>query len=297
MNKLLLACLFWGLCCCAYADKALVWQVKKIPMQTSNGLITLEALLLTPEDNKAHPVVLINHGSPRNAQERRLMKASNYLAMAKVFAQRGYSVALVLRRGYGSSGGGWAESYGDCSAPNYLHAAQAGVEDLHAVLAYLNQIPAFDTHNILVVGYSAGGFASLAFTAFNPPAGLRAAIVFAPGRGSYAADKVCQAQSLLAAFAQFGKSSRIPILWVSAENDHFFNPKLSRQFFDAFTQNGGQARFFLAPAFAQEGHFLFSNAGIPQWRPIVDEFLKPEALTAFFYPNPGHSSWWTGLSQ
>jgi len=264
---------FFSLTLTSYAKSSLVWQIKRIPMQTHQGQITLEALLVTPQDQQKHPIALINHGSPRNAKERLTMDALYYLPIAKKFAQRGYAVAFVLRRGYGSSGGGWAEGYGKCNYPNYLQAAHASAEDLHAVIRYLKQLPSFDTNNILAVGYSAGGFATLALSAFNPPQGLKAAIVFAPGRGSYASEKICKKNKLITAFSKLGKTSRVPMLWVYAENDHFFTPKLAHELFAGFIRSGGRAIFLSAPAFGKEGHFLFSNAGIAKWVPIVDKFL------------------------
>jgi hypothetical protein len=36
--------------------------------------------------------------------------------------------------------------------------------------------------------------------------------------------------------------------------------------------------FIKAPPFGTDGHFLFSLSGIPQWTPMVDEFLKTQNL-------------------
>ncbi|RUR05081.1 S9 family peptidase [Legionella sp. km772] len=273
MKRLVSLLFFLSLSLAASAKSSIIWQIKSIPMQTTKGQIFLEALLVTPGDQQQHPVVLINHGSPRDAKERSLMSALAYLPIAKQFALRGYAVAVVLRRGYGRSGGGWVEAYDRCSHPDYLRAAHAAAEDLRAVIQYLGQLPAFDCTNIVAVGYSAGGFATLALTAFKPPKGLKAAVVFAPGRGSYAPEKICEPQRLIAAFAQLGKTSRIPMLWIYAKNDHFFNPKLAKSLFAAFTANGGKAQFLSAKAFAKEGHFLFSTAGISRWTVIVDNYL------------------------
>jgi hypothetical protein len=38
---------------------------------------------------------------------------------------------------------------------------------------------------------------------------------------------------LVRAFAQFGKISRVPMLWVYALNDHYFGPGLAAQFYRA----------------------------------------------------------------
>lgn len=129
------------------------------------------------------------------------------------------------------------------------------------------------------VGVSAGAFASIALTA-DPPPGLAAAIAFAPGRGSRNADEVCGEKQLVAAFAAFGRTSRTPLLWVSAPNDHFFGPRLVSDFTGAFSKAGGQLTFVAAPAFGDDGHSLFSSAsGMPIWTPMVDRFLADNKLT------------------
>jgi hypothetical protein len=70
------------------------------------------------------------------------------------------------------------------------------------------------------------------------------------------------------------------MLWVYAANDHFFSPALAQQFKAAFTAGGGNADLVTAPAFGEDGHGLFSPAGIPVWTGYVDAFLKLQNLTA-----------------
>ncbi|VEB38054.1 serine aminopeptidase domain-containing protein [Legionella cherrii] len=260
------------------AYSTLIWKETYLPMNTANGPVKLEALLVFSDDKIKHPLALISHGSPRNPQDRPNMTALSYLPIAYEFARRGYSVAVVLRRGYGSSGGGWAEGLGSCNNPNYMKAAQSAVEDLNASVDFLGTLKQFDTSKFIAVGVSAGGFASIALTALNPPPGLKAVINFAGGRGSSSDNKVCNENALISTFAQFGKGSKVPTLWIYAKNDHFFNPQLAKKLFTAFTGAGGNAVFIQANSFGKEGHFLFSKAGIPQWAPMVDLFLKSNQL-------------------
>lgn len=262
-----------------FANSSLIWQETQIPVNTHQGPVKLETLLVYPNDGAKHPIALISHGSPRSASDRPRMSALYYLPIAYEFARRGYAVAVVLRRGYGTSGGGWAEGLGACPHPDYIKAAQAASDDLHSAVNYLRTLKQFDANQIIAVGFSAGGFATLAFTAFNPPTGLKAAISFAGGRGSLSNDNVCSTDALISAFGVFGKTSRVPTLWVYAQNDHFFNPELAQKLLTAFTKTGGNATFIRAKAFGKEGHFLFSQAGIPRWTPLVDNFLKNHNLT------------------
>jgi dienelactone hydrolase len=129
---------------------------------------------------------------------------------------------------------------------------------------------------MIAVGHSAGGFATVALTA-DPPSGLAAAISFAGGRGSRNDDDVCQADDLVSTFGALGRTSRIPMLWVYAQNDQSFGPALAWRMFQAFTAAGGKAEFVAAPAFGQDGHTLFS-AGVTDWPATVDGFLASRHL-------------------
>jgi dienelactone hydrolase len=277
-HQLVCCCiLFFSLFNLALADTQISYQEIRIPMAeaASHGL---ETLLVWPNDSAPHPLALISHGSPRDPNMRIKMSAISYLPIAMEFARRGFAVAVVMRRGYASSGGGWVEGTGSCAAPDYQHAAMAASKDLHTAIAYLNTLPQFDTKKILAVGISAGGFSTVALTADHPPVGLVAAISFAGGRGSKSNDNVCKADSLVDTFGELGKTSRTPMLWVYSENDHFFNPALAGRMHAAFIKNGGEAKLMMVAPYGTEGHFLFSTAGIPRWTPLVDDFLQSQNL-------------------
>jgi dienelactone hydrolase len=240
--------------------------------------VNLEAIVLRPDDGQPHPLAVINHGSPRLASDRPTMSPYGIWAQARAFARRGWVAVAFLRRGYGASEGTWAESYGSCSSPDYATAGRAGASDIAAVAKFMSGEPYVGKGKWISVGYSAGGFATVALTA-DPPHDLAAAISFAPGRGSTSADTVCGEKQLVSAFAEYGKTSRVPLLWVSAENDHFFGPRLVSQLTSAFSDAGGKVTLVETPPFGDDGHGLFSAAGgIPVWSPIVDGFLKSNDL-------------------
>ena len=106
-------------------------------------------------------------------------------------------------------------------------AASQSASDLRAAIEAMRSRTDVSTNGMIAVGVSAGGFASLALTA-DPPPGLAAAINFAGGRGSRADNDVCD-EALVRAFATLGKTSRIPTLWIYAQNDKFFGPELVRR--------------------------------------------------------------------
>jgi hypothetical protein len=79
---------------------------------------------------------------------------------------------------------------------------------------------------------------------------------------------------------QMGTTSRTPMLWVYAKNDSFFGPALAHRFRDAFVAGGGKVTFVDAPAFGNDGHFLFSVDSVSRWTPYVDNFLRTQKLPA-----------------
>jgi dienelactone hydrolase len=255
----------------------------RIPMPAA-GDRGLEALLIKPDVPGRLPLALVNHGSPRNAADRLEMTPQGLERSAIEFVRRGFAVVLVMRRGFGASGGGFAENAGPCANSDFNKAAAASVADLRAVIAHLSKRPDIDASRIISVGVSAGGFASTALSAENPP-GLVAAINFAGGRGSPRDDEVCSPDRLVDTFATFGKRSRVPMLWVYAENDRYFGPMISRRFHEAFTNEGGRAEFVMAPPFDRDGHALFGG-NIPGWTPYVDAFLKKQNLVLRDTPMP-----------
>jgi dienelactone hydrolase len=238
----------------------------------------LEALLVRPSDPGRYPLALLAHGSPRAASDRPNMTPLAMLPQALEFARRGWAAVVVMRRGYGDSDGGWAETFGRCDNPNYIAAGTAGAADLKLALDFISHRQDIDPSHMIAVGVSAGGFATVALAA-DPPPGLVAAISFAGGRGSLQDDQVCHPDRLVEAFRTFGKRSRLPMLWVYAENDRFFGPALAKQLDSAFAGAGGRVDFIAAPAFGTDGHSLFSPSGIPAWTPYVDTFLKQQNLT------------------
>jgi len=243
-----------------------------------SGKKGLEAVMVRPNDNAPHPLALLTHGTPRDPQERSQMTPLRWLPQAREFARRGWTAVVVMRRGYGDSGGGYEEDAHACGRfPDYTGATKESVKDLREAAEYLRARPEVDPSHMISIGVSTGGLAMVGLAA-DPPAGLLAAISFAGGRGSNAPDHVCNPEALVGTFGDFGKHAKVPMLWIYAENDHYFGPALARAFYEAFTRSGGKATFIAAGPFGDDGHGLFSLRGIPIWTPMVDEFLKSQNL-------------------
>jgi dienelactone hydrolase len=260
--------------------EALRQDALKIPAMIAgrSSSVELEAIVVRPDDGQPHPLAILNHGSPRLPEQRPKMSPYGMWAQAVAFARRGWIAVAFLRRGYGESGGSWAENYGSCANPDYAGAGRTGASDIAAVARFMRAQPYVSKAKWISVGVSAGGLATIALTA-DPPPDLAAAISFAPGRGSSGPDTVCSENRLIAAFADYGRTSRIPVLWVSAENDHFFGPRLVAQLTAAFTKGGGAVTYVATAPFSDDGHKLFSAVeGMPIWSPIVDRFLLANKL-------------------
>lgn len=264
------------------ATAAFIQEPLRIPISAS---VSLEALLVRPDEPGRYPLALITHGSPRTTTDRPNMTPLAMLPQALEFARRGWAAVVVMRQGYGASGGGWAETYGTCAEPDYVAAGTAGAADLRMAAKFLARRPDIDGSHTVAIGVSAGGFAIVALTA-DPPAGLVAAINFAGGRGSLEDFQTCREDRLVEAYRVFGTRSRIPMLWVYAENDHFFGPKLAQEFRKVFVGSGGIVDFVAAPEFGTDGHGLFSATGIPVWSGSVDAFLKQQNLVMRTTPLP-----------
>lgn len=248
----------------------------RIPMAEA-GPQGLEAFLVRPAGTKRYPLALLSHGSPRSFDDRATMSAHKYYGIALEYAQRGFAALIVMRRGYGTSPGGRVDSVGGCARAAYLPAAAVAVADLRAAIDAMARRPDVTTTGMIAAGQSAGGLATIALTAQALP-GLVAAINFAGGRGSRDDDDVCNPDGLVQAFTSFGKTSRVPTLWVYATNDSYFGPDLARRLHDGFRSSGGNATFVAAPPYGDDGHYLYSVTGRPQWTPYVDAFLRERGL-------------------
>jgi dienelactone hydrolase len=246
----------------------------------------LAAVMVRAADNAPHPLALMTHGVPRDASERAEMTPLAMIPQAREFARRGWTAVIVERQGFGDSGGRYAEEEHVCgSSPDFVTPVEASANQLREAALYLAARPEVNPSRMIGVGVSAGGLAMVALSG-NPPPGMVAAISFAGGRGSNAPDHVCGAETLANTFGYWGRRSKVPMLWVYATNDHFFGPQLAQSFYAAFTENGGDASLVMAPAFEDDGHKLFSLAGIPLWTPMVDAFLMNHGLVLRDAPLP-----------
>ena len=239
------------------------------------GGALMDATVFRPPGEARAPLVVVNHGSPANSSERPRMTRPRFTAISSYFVSRGYVVALPQRRGYGATGGHWAEDYGRCDSPDYFHAGLATAADIKAAIDYMGAQAFVAPGRTVVVGQSAGGWGTLALSSLNPP-GVSAMIDFAGGRGGHQpVVGNCSPGDLVKAAGRYGATARVPLLWITTANDSFFEPGLVARMVTAYNGAGGQAIHKALGAFGKDGHSLAgSDAGAGIWEPLVGDFMK-----------------------
>ena len=246
-----------------------------------DGRYSLAVHILRPRGKGPFGAVILNHGAPLDAAARQEESAELLLHTATTFAQRGYAVFMPLRRGFGASGGHYAEDPGSCADPDFRRGERAAAADVLAAYHYARKRPYVDGERMILAGQSAGGVASV-YAAAQQPEGLAAVLAFAAGRGSDPSGPVgvpCSADRLAEVFGELGRAVRAPVLLYYAENDLYFGPDISRRWYSQFKAGGAPAEYVLQPPFGANGHFVFTDkAGVDLWLPVVDQFLNRHGI-------------------
>lgn len=236
-----------------------------------NKQLMLEGTMYRPSGNGPFPLAVLNHGSPRKASDRRDRTRERYVQQSAWFVAHGFAVVIPMRRGYAASEGDWAEGGGPCDRSNWHLAGRESAKDIRAAVEFMQARPFVDRTRVLLVGQSAGGFGALALAAEGVE-GLKGVINFSGGRGSRQAGKNCSPQSLVTSMGGFGRTMKVPTLWIYAENDSYFPPPLVKEMHSAFRKTGGDGELVLLPPFGTDGHLMFSR-GMMVWAPLVERFL------------------------
>jgi dienelactone hydrolase len=243
------------------------------------------AYVVRPVGDGPFPLAIMNHGVSLDPIQRSFFPLVEFRDAAKWFARRGYFVVAPVGTGYGASAidiperglyGPFFSKVGKCSNPNFRDAGLAVAQVDLWIIDFLAAEKRITPKDVVVVGQSAGAWASIALSSLNPPQ-VGAIIAFAGGRGGRVGGKPnnnCAPDKLVEATMDFGRTSRVPMLWIYIENDTFFGPALSKRMHEAFTSAGGKAQYHLVPPFGDEGHFFIGSPNaIPIWSPLVSRFL------------------------
>jgi dienelactone hydrolase len=271
------------LVCPAMADTVLPGLVQEkllLPIALPDGSqVKLEAMVVRPDRRERFPLVVLVHGTIRATGEalRNAMaqqSPADLLGPAVAFAQRGYATVSIMRRGFGRSEGLFAEALsGTCDNRDYLAVGRIAADDVTGTVVALRGEPWVDPDRVLLLGHSTGGFAVTAAAA-NNPAGVVGILNFAGGHGSAGPDRVCSPDHLVEDTGIFGRTTRVPALWIYSENDHFIPAALGRRMFEAYAAAGAPAQLQVLPPFGVEGHPMPVTGPAELWWPSVETFLN-----------------------
>jgi dienelactone hydrolase len=279
---------------CATARARIVEDSIEVPVRILNsrgGQVERQMHVSLFHENKApkpYPVAVLNHGRSGYAAERAALRTGPYAPAARWLAGFGFMVAVPVRVGYGETGGEDVEDSGPCNHKNYRPGFEAAAAQTLAVLEELRKRGDIAKDRAIVVGQSYGGTTAITIAARSPP-GLQGAINFAGGGGGGPKShpqRPCAEPLIKRLFASYGKTARIPTLWIYSENDMYFGPKFPPEWFNAFKASGGNGEFVMFPPVSDNGHLTFSR-GTRLWEPRVQKFLASLGYTPLSRVRPG----------
>lgn len=270
-------------------SNSLVEEQTFLTVKNGDKSYRLEAVIVKPANASGRlPVALITHGKDR-ALGMTAQRAGWMLPQARDMAYRGYLAVAVVRRGYGLSDGtpGIAPSgpFVSCQQQDFEKAFDAEAEDLEAALRVIAERPDADGNRMIAMGPSVGGATVLALAA-RAPKGLVAAINVSGGMHVSSGGGTCGFEGPLAkAMGTLGSRTRVPTLWLYAENDKLFGPELVRSMHAAYTAANGKATLKMFGPLGEDGHALFAVAqGRLQYLTELDRFLRAQNLPTWTGP-------------
>jgi dienelactone hydrolase len=165
-----------------------------------------------------------------------------------------------------------------CENPDLVRGFDIEADDLDGALKALRVRPDADVSRVIAIGQSLGGGTVLAYAA-RKPAGLLGVVNVSGGAWRADGSRVCDHADLVAAMATFGSRTKVPTLWLYAENDSLFPPELATRMRDAYAQAGGRADLRMFPPVVGDGHALFMEfGGRVKWLRALDVFMQAHQL-------------------
>lgn len=264
-------------------------ETVRLPLMVDGNAIEVVAHLYKPAGAGPFPLVLFAHGRAGTHHERTELKYPIGVGHANYWLHKGVAVLAPMRPGYGETGGrdredslsNWRD--GQChGVPTYERTADNARAAQAAALAWAQQQPWVRRDRVLLEGQSVGGLTTVALSAFNTP-GVVGAVNFAGGAGGNPHSSPahsCKPELLGEVYRLFGKSTKMPTLWLYAKNDQYWGPDVPAQWHHAFKDGGSDTTLLLTDAVdGADGHQLI-NRGPNLWRATLDDFVKRVGLLA-----------------
>jgi dienelactone hydrolase len=254
-------------------------SIAQLPAKKSDKPPALVGTLYQPHGTGPFAVIVLSHGSPSRGADRILLGRYRLTAQISAMVNQGWAVLVPMRRGYGASPGDYAENIGFCHEPQYEKTGFESAQDLRAAVEFIRSRRSLDAKKIVLMGQSAGGFASIATGSLQLP-GVVAVVNFSGGRGGNGFDGVpCRPDLMAQTIAAYANKLRAPVLWFYVENDKYFGPAVAKSWFAAFEAAGGKGTFVMHPTYGNDGHLLFyKTEAIPIWLGVMNDFFKEFGL-------------------
>jgi dienelactone hydrolase len=230
----------------------------------------IETQIYAPVGDGKFPMVVLNHGHAElpGARDMREM----FRGQAIEFVKRGYVVVVPYRAGYSHSSG----SNSIQIACDNAHVGREWASDVIAAIDYARKRPDVDDSRIIVIGQSQGGFTTVALGSMNVP-GVIGIVDFVGG----ARQPKCSGGYGPAtdAFAEFGKTSTVPALFMYGDNDMYGSAaaadSVPRTYLKAYNAAGGHATLFDYGVYGKDSHVMFHHrGGVSIWEPPVSQFFE-----------------------
>lgn len=252
------------------------WSVPVSVMNADGAIVSRRLVVTAVRDpgRERYPLLVLNHGRAPDPSVRAQLGRVRLAEQAAYFASLGFQVVVPTRIGYGATGGEDLENTGPCHRKNYRPGFEVAAQQVLQVIDAARSRPEVDASRTVVVGQSFGGATAIALAAKNPP-GVKLVINFAGGGGGdprLHPGEPCAPDQQAALFAEYGRTARVPTVWIYSVNDRYMGP-YPAQWFDAYRGAGGIGQYYLMPSFGRDGHQLFAR-GLAQWKPLVARALE-----------------------
>ena len=243
-------------------DASLNEAVVFVPRRYPDRQVELETTWYRPKTPPPWPVFVIGHGSNGKLKSHHLQSRERPAELARFFLARGYLVIAPMRQGFSHSTG---ESRFDCDHADY---ALRYAGDLQAAIDSFVEQGLAKPDQVVVAGQSNGGMVALGYAADHP----RARGIINLSGGIDTDGTWCDWRSgMLDAAKRLGAQTKIPALWLYAEDDTIFAPRIAQPFFAAYRDAGAPAELILYPS---GGHgFAHKKGSSAVWGADVDRFL------------------------
>ncbi|MCE2934224.1 MAG: hypothetical protein LW833_14910 [Hyphomicrobiales bacterium] len=248
------------------------------------------AFVYKPPGKGPFPLLVFSHGRSGKAEERAALRYPVPLGHVAYWQRKGFAVMAPIRPGYGETGGPDIESSGNridragaCQGAGAYHRVARNAADVvEAAVKWGREQKWVNPRAILLAGQSVGGLTSAATGARNLP-GVIGYINFSGGTGGVPEKRPkasCFPELLEQVYGTFGRTTRVPNIWLYAPNDLFWGEEAPRRWHRAFAAAGGRGEFVMtAPVPNEDGHRLLLRGG-RLWSIPVDRFLSGLGIAA-----------------